>query len=304
MLYDQLLGLCERHAQDLLPIIAHARVFEFPHVPHEVLAKHHSAKSRDFFNEYFALPFPLVAVEDQASCVVMWDSAHESVGLNVRRQYIECVKFDAKHLSAFKEHGLPGQEMSKREMATLQDVYAITSGILNSIKAVETDTGSSGYEAQAQLLNVLIVSKKRGVLMHLSQFPKQAQEMMAKSAARNAITAIEEFMAFNGPDRFVVEVAPTNSKGDAKKKALRSADKPKYILLTPTEIREKLGTAAPDEEAIKTAPHERRRHVRLYPNDPERWPNMHGKAKVIQACWVGPTEAVIGKRNYRVCLEM
>lgn len=296
MLYDQLLGLCERYAEELVPIVANARLFDFPHVPHEVLASSHTPESREFFNEFFALPFPLVAVEDQASVVVMWDDKHDQVGLSGRRQYIECVKFDDAHLAAFKEANEPKGGFSKAEKLAMKDLYAITSGSLNKVTLNE-----GGVNAEAQLINTLIVSKKEGVKMTLADFPKLAVKLIANSAARNAITAIEEFMVFNGPERFVVAVTPVRKQRKKPKKALRSTEKTIFVLKTPVEIREYI---KPEPGEGTKAAHERRRHVRMYPDDEERWPNMHGKAKVIPACWIGPSEAVVRGKHYRVCLDL
>ena len=114
-------------------------------------------------------------------------------------------------------------------------------------------------------------------------------------------TAIEEVMTFNTPDRFVLETIPSKRKR-AKGRIERSDSRPTYTLLRPDAIRRTMGISSNAKEGFKKRPHERRRHFRTYKSD--RYKSAKGKTVVIPATWIGPSEAEIGNKRYRVCLEV
>lgn len=116
-----------------------------------------------------------------------------------------------------------------------------------------------------------------------------------------AYTAIIEL---NTIDRFVLEIKPKKpSKKSLKPGAIpKLADRPEYCLLTPKEIRKYLGTHAEDTGRVQSV-HERRGHIRTYPDDKERFPNAHGKSIWIDAVWIGESEAIVGNKKYKVILD-
>lgn len=105
----------------------------------------------------------------------------------------------------------------------------------------------------------------------------------------------------NTIDRFIVEVKDISAK-IRKNKPLKYYQVPKYILLHPKEIREKMHTS--DElDGSKRAIHERRGHNRTYPDNKDRFPNVHGKTIWIDPCWAGSTEATVDNKHYKVILN-
>jgi hypothetical protein len=155
------------------------------------------------------------------------------------------------------------------------------------------------------------------VAMHLRGEARAAEEeAMCAATLRNVAVAMEEVMLFNTPERFIVEDlspeafragerarARKQRERDPKtKRILPSTERPIYVLLTPDEIRERFHFPTPTG-GVKRA-HERRRHLRTYPDDPARWPQAHGKVVVIPASWVGPSEVRVNKRRYRVMLDL
>lgn len=113
--------------------------------------------------------------------------------------------------------------------------------------------------------------------------------------------AMALIMTLNTPDRFIMEVTPTNTGVRSKKYIPKSHQRPEYIILHPHIIRHYMKTES-DVEGHKRRGHERRGHLRRYPNDPIKFPRAHGKVIQIAPLWIGSTESVVGDRQYRVIL--
>lgn len=109
----------------------------------------------------------------------------------------------------------------------------------------------------------------------------------------------------NSPARFILEQTPKVVPPVAARKARRSYQRPTYTVLRPNEIRERMRLPSPEvaEQGRKVAPHERRGHWRRYPDDPERFPQVHGRRVWVKPCWIGPSENSVGRTHYRVILE-
>lgn len=113
------------------------------------------------------------------------------------------------------------------------------------------------------------------------------------------------------PKNFILEEVPKGfEKVAAKnKKALRTHQRPLYTILRPFAIREKLGLKTPVHEEKRTAtgrksptPHERRRHTRRISSAGGHF--KQDKEIVIEATWIGPSEAVVGNKRYKVRLDL
>ena len=108
-------------------------------------------------------------------------------------------------------------------------------------------------------------------------------------------------MTLNTPDRFIMEVSPVNPGVKSDKFIPRSHQRSEYIMLHPHVIRHYMKTES-DVEGHKMRGHERRAHLRRYPDDKIRFPKAHGKTIQIAAVWIGRTEATVGERHYKVIL--
>ena len=89
MLFDKLCGLAERHLPHLIPILDQAALFHFPGRPHEFLTAQRDQIDYDQANELFYLPFPVVALEDDASVCILMDSEEGQLGLEGRRHFVD-----------------------------------------------------------------------------------------------------------------------------------------------------------------------------------------------------------------------
>lgn len=120
-----------------------------------------------------------------------------------------------------------------------------------------------------------------------------------------AVKQLYDLATINTLDRFIVEIAPSGAHPVKGKKFIpRSHQRPEYIILHPKEIRKLMRLPDLDSsDKASRAGHERRAHLRCYPNDKKRWPNMAGKTIQIAAIWIGPSEAEFDGKQYRVILD-
>jgi hypothetical protein len=120
----------------------------------------------------------------------------------------------------------------------------------------------------------------------------------------NAITAIEELMLINrNPEYFILEQSPVKTRQTRKGRITRSPDRPRFVPLKPDAIRRIMGVKALVENGPGgRRPHERRRHWRTLKS--ERFTHKRGEHILIEAHWVGTSEAVVGKTRYRVRLDV
>lgn len=314
MIFDKLCRFAERQTvlKGLQGILEQAHLFQFPYAPHDVLPKTYTREALDFHKEHFALPFPITAIEDNASCLVMWEAKPEdAIGFKAPRFWVECAPMDDNHAQAWNnaESEMEARaEMPDYVKRAMQDSVQISFGMVHNIdpepkEGVDTSIPQGvqkwRYAVAAEVHSMSIFDGEEvvdaGSLYHV------ARDQIDPGLIRNAVTAIEELMSMNTPDRFILRNAPLNPRKRGKKapKLLRSHERPIYTLRTPAEIREVM-----ELPASTRAVHERRRHVRRYPDDPIQWPNMHGLSKVIPAAWVGPSDSTVKKRRYKVMLDL
>jgi len=301
MIFDQLLGVIERHYKDfydgyLYYLCQEAKIFDFPATSHKILPKKIDKKELDFIKEYFILPFPVVAVEDTATCTILADTRKDQIGPFEDRFFLDCVPASTP-ISEFREDEQEHLRVNEALGLNLKgDQLFITGGMYRFIEMNE-----SRYLSNVQLQFMILASKDR-VYASPEELKRFIDDSTRRSAAMNAKTALEEIMYFNNPKHFILESAPVKQRSKEKKLA-RSHERPKYFLLTPQVIREKLSLPEPiSEERKSPAAHERRRHIRTLKS--ERFTKKRGQKIFIPATWVGPKEAVVKNRRYKVRLDL
>ena len=315
MLFDRLCRLAERSDAfaPLRPQLEQARIFLFPRSA-TTLPKSYTDEQISFHSEFFHLPFPVVSIEDPTSCVVLWDTAPNQQGWAPRRFTLEFAPLSTKHAATWRDAEDEREfraTLSAAERAQLENLAVVKFGCISDIVSVPLDspqvlpdgsTKSHTYTLRSELFGVWTFEGKDHVEASPLLRDPEHERLLTLQAGSNAMSAVEEFMQFNAPDRFILESGPVKPRKVKAGRLLRSDDRPNYTLLRPSEIREKMGLEEPVARG-KRRSHERRRHVRRYPEDPARWPNAHGKTKVIPASWIGPHEAVVGRHYYKVLLD-
>lgn len=100
MIFDTLCQMAEQKLLDhkvsglgvtIRELVKEARIFEFPGRSHEVLpAVNFGGRNRRVIKDLFFLPFPVIALEDSASAIILADYHEQALGLNVERFWLEC----------------------------------------------------------------------------------------------------------------------------------------------------------------------------------------------------------------------
>jgi len=135
----------------------------------------------------------------------------------------------------------------------------------------------------------------------------ETYERRARDASNDVDVTFEQIIRLNSPDRFVVEASPLKKKERRKQsKITRSNERPKYSLLTVTEIKNNLGMSGSSIGATGTGSpksgHPRRRHYRTLASD--FYKEKRGETIIVPATWVGPSEVVVGNKRYKVRLDV
>jgi hypothetical protein len=135
----------------------------------------------------------------------------------------------------------------------------------------------------------------------------ETYERRASDASNDVDVTFEQIIRLNSPDRFVVEASPLKKKERKNQtKITRSNERPKFNLLTVTEIKKKLGLSGSSSGATGTGSpksgHPRRRHYRTLASD--FYKEKRGETIIVPATWVGPSEVVVGNKRYKVRLDV
>lgn len=309
MIFDDACALIERYIPPLKDRMESARVFLFPELPHEALPKEYDPEVIGFLKEHFTLPFNTVAVEDPCTCVLLWDLEKDASGVKAKRGFLNIAPLKlANIMASASAKGLDPEHIRRQLAKYPPNSYWVAEGIINYI-----DMDHEKWMTDATVKYVALVTKDGGVLDAETRTRTNGEEfdLLSEDHIRSARTAMEELFVFNTPNRFIVEESSEaiqkyqKTPRKDRKKITRSDMRPRYTLLKPGEIRKKLGLDA-HAQGTHASPrvHERRRHPRTYPDDPQRWPNKHGQTIIVPAMWVGKSDGWVGRKYYRICLEL
>lgn len=310
MIFDKLCGVVERQLPELRKYVEGARLFHFDGNPHEFIPERF--EEIEFLRENFYLPFRTVALEDNASVILIQDPEPNMRGLQPMRFYLECLPFAKEgNDEAFDDERLgiiaPDTKKEIRQWASTfpEERFTISWGFIR-IGFVERSGAEMITHVEGSVQETMLVSKSE--VFHRLNYDEIMQapgsHILRQSALVNAKVAMQEVVIMNQPKNFVLEIAPTKTRHTARSgKIVRSGDRPIYMILPPKEIRKRMLLPDPQTQTGRAvAPHERRAHTRTYRN--ARFVNMQGKQVVIPATWVGRSEAVIGKKVYKVLLDI
>ncbi len=329
MIFDQLCGIAERYLPELIPFLEQAELFIFPGRPQDILPK----KSPDTeTRDYFFMPFPVMAVEDTATCTILMDTETKQMGISGRRNFIDCMPL----FNSLSEFDPAASDPEIRELfeknynaqweQNNHGVYSISMGYIHTIgtqvvKQVEKVT------AKGETTWFRWVHKNKGIVQDthdVERLELQEPDMVQaarKSAASNALTALQEVMFFSDPSRFILETCPVKKKNKKIKKKRknqlkipRSNNRSTYIFVEPNKIYDKFGVSASDPVRQLQKGHQRKRFIRklrhtkysesgvLSPKYDDRGP--YYKVAPVKQTWVGPESAIIKKQHYKVRVDL
>jgi hypothetical protein len=304
MIFDSLCRIVERQSvpPEMRRAVEQARVFRFEFNPHEALPKEYKPDVLEWLLDNPYLPFPCTAVEDRASCVLVWDHSVEGEpplrGAGHERRFVECCDFDKASTDAFFD-GSPEQ----REMLD-HGCCAVSMGRI----ALDTHiTRPNQFHVAGGTDFTLVVQGEE--VIFVSEMASLEIAPIATAALRNAASALQEVMLLNDPETFILESTPLSAidrkpaklKPGQVRRVPRSNERPTYTILRPHEIRERMKLPLPVGKRVVT-PHERRSHLRTLRSEFIRAANR-GRQILIPASWIGPFESVVGNRRYRVVLD-
>ncbi len=308
MLFDKLCGLAERHLHTMLPILEQAALFHFPGRPHEFLSQYRDQINYDQANELFHLPFPIVALEDDASVCILMDTQKGQFGLDGRRYFVDMISAsnDPENYSrSTLDNIMPPEEIGPARQYLIDnfnDPYFVNCGYLEQMH-YEPKTGNMtthGVVTASYMLN-----KKKLIAEYGQEDLQKLPEGMIHDSMRNPVTAYEELIMLSNPKYFILEETPAREPKKKKKarKIPRSHQRSLFTYLKPADIRQKLGLEhpGPDHKRNSPVPHERRKHLRRLRKESGYKEN---KVVPVKACWIGASEKVIKNRRYRVRLDL
>lgn len=299
MIFDRLCGIAERHVAEFIPMLHEAHVFEFPGSSKDVMRLMDQETAADLASLFF-LPYPVTAVEDKESCVVLVDLEPNQEGFAKRRAFVECLPLD-QYDDITVQSGVEGQpKVTFKSTDFPRDACMIRCGSFDQYSIdktqVEAGTAISGMVRWWAVMSMKDIEIPARTLTENDQ-------IHLRDALNHVSAAIEEVLYFNQPARFIVEKAPLRARHkQQEKRILRSNDRPTYTTLTPGEIREQLKLEIPATLGKKAkASHERRRHVRTLRSD--FFKEKKGSSIIIPAMWIGPDEAVKNGHRYKVIID-
>lgn len=249
--------------------------------------------------ENFFLPFPIVAIEDPDSCVLLIDTLKEQTGLIKPRMVIMCSS-GGRHIEEdfFSRHG---RAPTSNEILRVKQFCYIAAGMIynGSFGGVE-----EGWGFKVGLMGgvwmdgdeIAGTSKTLGYM-----YPNMDKEGLTLDLGTHAKSAIEEIIWFNQPHRFVMEASSLKTKTPKPGRLPRSHERPTYTLIRPNDARRIMRLPSLHQGGT-VAPHERRRHFRTLRS--EVFTNKRGQTIQVRATWVGPDEAIVGNKKYKIMTDI
>ena len=336
MLFDRMVSIVEAHLHEYESFVRSAKLFEFPEKPHEILPKEFQ-DNIEWIQDNFILPFRAIAVEDQASCVLLADFYKKQKGLWTPRLFIECMSIvaDSSAFADGKDHPFNSNAEHLHKSGFAIVIVGHIENMMIHSPHNYTGEGAVHKSLFANKHEILFedfhdedeVDLSTGTLQFkgtLSSFYGGKEYFVKPDSGgirgpiRNAYSAIQEIIYFNQPDKFILEETPLK-KRKSRDKIPRSDARPKYTILRPGEIRKRMGL--PQVAIGAKEPHERRRHDRWLSDkrfsrdedgkDREVKIIPYGKRKGepyylhvdVPAHWVGPTENKKGNKHYKVLVN-
>lgn len=340
-LFRRLREFAQEHWKEVLPDLDESKLFFVPDVAHATKSYACDLSLWAWASTHFSLPFPTTAVEDLGSCVIMSDlgKAH---GLDEPRGFVDCISLDDRRAYTFSEPDPHGDAVLEHMRDTYRltvdearDTCRVNVGVITKFCVVVRNDGdlevlSSTCDLESvefahraidgRLVDTFLFNPKIGRVDLTRRFPSRMvqnddgtfSEISYRDVAReetlaalgNVVAAMEELLAINLPGNFVVEKRPLPPK--SKKRKRETVDEgTRYLLLSTEEIRVLYGLPQLDAAGRRRAT-SRIRHWRSYPDDRERWPNVHGKSILIPA-WCAPDmegPRIVGNAEYSVRWEV
>lgn len=263
-----------------------ARFFTFNDPSHHFLPGNVSeGEAQDF-----RLPFDVVAIQDPASIVLIADIKNQ-VGVNDYRLFVEYTDLRFMDPSAYEDFEVLGNRLPQKKQNIQQITIALGGGF-----------NTEGFAGKWLILGVHVFRKEKlhtsvdGDQVVRSGFPQGSVNAIMK----NLSAGLQEAVYMMQPKHFILEERP-NMVRKPGVRIPRHYERSIYTLLKPGEIRKRMGLQNPSLPGSTKEPHERAGHYRTYRH--ERYGDKVGTKQWIKPTWIGPSEAKVGNKLYKVLLE-
>jgi len=278
-------------------VVPQARLFMFDKPSHTFLYENGNVKIKENFDE-FRLPFDVVAVQDPASLIVIADVKSGQKGYAVQRDLCELINLSADS-AAFDTKIMSLENVEHLQYLKKQFPNAIVTMLAIGSMEKVSHVGDEDYnfhvklQAYAGFIDGNITSFKTGAQMAKDGYPMQ-------DLCRNWPIALQELEFALAPKNFILETTPKRVR-ELGKKIPRQHERPVYTILEPNKIRKIMGLSQLGNGSSKM-PHERRGHYRTLQH--EKYGDNRGRVSWIKPTWIGPAEACINNKQYRVRLDL
>ena len=292
MIFDKACGIVERHFPRYMSLFNDAKIFVFPFAPHVLLKERQREVTQEMLDN-FTLPFPVTAVEDNASLIILEDLDDKAVGSNHPRRFLEVYTLEAQEGSFNDTPDTEATMQSLKKAFPFGTVFFTEGRMLNVI-----DVGIGQCAIDVKVTGLYASNKEEIIISCEDDIP----DKLIETSGRNVTTAFEELLLLNTPKRFVVETLPVKMPSKNKKK-LRTHQRPQYTLLTISETLSKIGRGQHAQHGTHASPsaHFRRRHLRRLTQESGF---KEDRMIVVDATWVGPFEKMVKNKIYKVRLDI
>lgn len=196
MIFETLCEISGHWLPEIKPLVEAATLLHLPITPHQVLPRHQDLEIMSEVSVSFRLPYPIVAVEDNASCVVLIDPKPDLKGLDEQRMFIDCVPLHADE-DCYNDTPLERAMCEALKARTITEVYGVSFGRISS-----PAQRAGSWLATGEVLWVVTgtISRQHTTAADFNGLPEAATTAMTNSTLRNAMTAIEELIALSRGD--------------------------------------------------------------------------------------------------------
>lgn len=193
MIFDALRQIANNWLAEVKPLVDAATLLHLPITPHQVLPREQDLQSMSEVSINFRLPYPITAIEDNASCVVLIDPKLDLKGLDEHRLFIDCMPLHANP-QHFNDPAAVQALCDSLELTLATGVYGISMGMISSPAQRQ-----GSWLAMSQLLWVVTgsLTQQRSTIADFEALSEPVKTAIQTGSTRNAMTAIEEIIAFH-----------------------------------------------------------------------------------------------------------
>lgn len=308
--FDNMVRITENALRDdalgiMRKVFKQAKLFVFDEPAHVITPKEYTKEEEQWYREHLHLPFPVTAVEDPASVVLLKRTTEGDDPTVLPMHNMDLLFYAWVPLLTEDGARADAKDMTGDQRRYLEEHGAVDSGsmVTGVVEKMDTLSGPTiGTYGKVYCVSVF----ENGIFRNkiLGQQIPNAQRDACLTEAK---AAIEEVMIINDPSRFILEASPVqrrqkNKKSKSARRPDLSSERSIFTILHPKKIRQQMQLPEPGEGGTPKRGHDVRAHTRTFAH--ERYTKKRGKTVLIKAHWRGPKENTVGNKKYVVRLDL